>query len=76
MYTFIDKSESDPSNSMLKSIQARMVLELYKGNPDAANRIMGYYKGLIGIKSPERDVTSYKTFDDYLVWRFVDGGGP
>ncbi|RAL66218.1 hypothetical protein DID88_005890 [Monilinia fructigena] len=74
MWTFIGKSESDTSNSMIKSIQARMVLDLYKGDPDVADRIMRFYQGFLGIKSPERDITLFKTFDDYLEWRFVDGG--
>ncbi|KAB8303333.1 hypothetical protein EYC80_004766 [Monilinia laxa] len=74
MWTFIGKSESDASNSMIKSIQARMVLDLYKGDPDVADRIMRYYQGFLGVKSPERDTTLFKTFNDYLAWRFVDGG--
>lgn len=74
MWTFIGKSESDTSNSMIKSIQARMVLELYKGNPDVAGRIMKHYQGFLGVKSPDRDITLFKTFDEYFAWRFVDAG--
>ncbi|TGO59220.1 hypothetical protein BOTNAR_0167g00160 [Botryotinia narcissicola] len=75
MHSFIGKDECDKSNSMMKSIKARMALLIYEGNPDGASRFFEAYQPFLEIKPPQRDMKSYKTLDEYLVWRFVDAGG-
>lgn len=75
MHSFIGKDECDRSDSMMKSIKARMALRIYEGNPDGASRFFEAYQPFLEIKSPQRDMKSYKTLDEYLVWRFFDAGG-
>ncbi|KAF7956841.1 hypothetical protein EAE96_004167 [Botrytis aclada] len=74
MHSFIGKDEHDRSNSMIKNIQARMALQIYQGDHDGASRIFEVYRPFLEIKPPQRDSKSYKTLDDYLAWRFLDGG--
>ncbi|TGO90136.1 hypothetical protein BPOR_0077g00090 [Botrytis porri] len=74
MHSFIGKDYQDQSNSMLKSIQARMALQVYQGYHDGASRFFEVYRSFLEIKSAQRDLKSYKTLDDYLAWRFLDAG--
>ncbi|KAF5874334.1 putative geranylgeranyl pyrophosphate synthetase protein [Botrytis fragariae] len=75
MHSFIGKDHHDRSNSMIKNIQARMALQIYQGDHDGASQFFEVYRPFLEIKSPQRDSKSYKTLDDYLVWRFLDAGG-
>ncbi|TGO38461.1 hypothetical protein BHYA_0074g00090 [Botrytis hyacinthi] len=75
MHSFIGKDECDRSNSMIKSIKARMALRIYEGNPDGASRFFEAYQPFLEIQSLQRDMKSCKTLDEYLVWRFFDAGG-
>ncbi|KAF7887199.1 uncharacterized protein EAF02_003846 [Botrytis sinoallii] len=75
MHSFIGKDHHDKSNSMIKNIQARMALQIYRADHDGASRFLEVYRPFLEIKSPQRDLKSYKTLDEYLVWRFFDVGG-
>ncbi|TGO52772.1 hypothetical protein BCON_0135g00210 [Botryotinia convoluta] len=75
MHSFIGKDDHDRSNSMIKNIQARLALQIYQGDHDGASRIFEVYRPFLEIKSPQRDLKSYKTLDDYSVWRILDAGG-